>query len=114
MRISDWSSDVCSSDLISGFRQRDETPKYLASIFGTKTVALTSDVGMRIGGGVRYQGKQMSDPFGGLFVVETPSYTLVDALMAFDYKAWTLQFNAINLFDDRYYPGCSEIGRAHV
>lgn len=91
-------------------RQRDETPKYLASIFGTKTVELTGDVAMRIGGGVRYQGKQTSDPFGGLFVVETPSYTLVDAMVAFDYKAWTLQLNAVNLFDDLYYPSCSAFG----
>jgi iron complex outermembrane receptor protein len=91
-------------------RQRDDTPQYLASIFGTKTVQLTDDVNMRIGGGVRYQGKQMSDPFGGLFVVETPSYTLVDAVVAFDYKDWTLQFNAINLFDDVYYPSCSAFG----
>ena len=91
-------------------RQRDDTPKYLASIFGTKTVELTSDIDMRLGGGVRYQGKQTSDPFGGAFVVETPSYTLVDALVAFDYKAWTLQFNAINLFDDVYYPSCSAFG----
>ena len=91
-------------------RQRDETPKYLASIFGTKTVELTSDINMRLGGGVRYQGKQVSDPFNGAFVVETPSYTLVDALVAFDYKAWTLQLNAVNLLDDRYYPGCSAFG----
>ncbi len=91
-------------------RQRDDTPKYLASIFGTKTVALTNDVAMRLGGGVRYQGKQVSDPFGGAFVVETPSYTLVDAIVAFDYKAWTLQFNAINLLDDVYYPSCSAFG----
>lgn len=91
-------------------RQRDETPKYLASIFGTKTVELTSDIAMRLGGGVRYQGKQVSDPFSGAFVVETPSYTLVDALVAFDYKAWTLQLNAVNLLDDRYYPSCSAFG----
>jgi len=91
-------------------RQRDDTPQYLASIFGTKTVQLTNDINMRIGGGVRYQGKQMSDPFGGAFVVETPSYTLVDAMLAFDYNDWTLQFNAINLFDDVYYPSCSAFG----
>lgn len=91
-------------------RQRDDTPQYLASIFGTKTVQLTNDVSMRLGGGVRYQGKQMSDPFGGAFVVETPSYTLVDAMLAFDYNDWTLQFNAINLFDDVYYPSCSAFG----
>ncbi len=83
-------------------------PKYTASLFGTKTVALTSDVMLRLGGGVRYQGKQTSR--SGAFLVTSPSYTLVDALVAFDYKAWTLQLNAVNLFDERYYPGCSVFG----
>lgn len=91
-------------------RQRDDTPKYLASIFGTKTVELSNDLNMRIGGGVRYTGKLTSDPFGGAFVVETPSYTLVDAMVALDYKAFTFQLNAINLFDEVYYPGCSAFG----
>ncbi len=88
--------------------QADGIPQYMASIFGTKTVELTSDVSLRLGGGVRYQGKQTSR--NGTFIVEAPSFTLVDALAAFDYKNWTLQFNAINLLDDRYYPGCSAFG----
>ncbi|MGH6633392.1 MAG: TonB-dependent receptor domain-containing protein, partial [Sphingopyxis sp.] len=83
-------------------------PKYTASLFGTKTVELTSDVRLRLGGGVRYQGKQTSR--SGAFIVVSPSYTLVDALVAFDYNKWTLQLNAVNLFDERYYPGCSAFG----
>jgi iron complex outermembrane receptor protein len=90
--------------------QRDAVPKYLASIYGTKTVELSSEVNLRLGGGVRYQGEQTSrHPTNG-FLVVTPSYTLVDAMAAFDYGNWTLQFNAINLLDDRYYPACSYFG----
>jgi iron complex outermembrane receptor protein len=88
--------------------QAEGSPKYMASLFGTKTVQLANDVSMRLGGGVRYNGATTSR--SGSFIVEAPSYTLVDALVAFDYKAWTLQLNAINLFDERYYPGCSVFG----
>jgi len=88
--------------------QAEGIPKYTASLFGSKTVELANDVMLRLGGGVRYQGKQTSR--SGTFIVVSPSYTLVDALVAFDYKKWTLQLNAVNLFDERYYPGCSVFG----
>lgn len=88
--------------------QAESVPEYLASLFATKTVALTDDVSMRVGGGVRYVGASTSR--SGTFIVEAPSYTLADALVAFDYKAWTLQLNAVNLFDARYYPACSVFG----
>lgn len=90
--------------------QRDLVPKYLASIFGTKTIELGNEVNLRLGGGVRYHGKMTSrHPTTG-FLVETPSYTLVDAMAALDYRNWTFQLNAINLFDELYYPGCSYFG----
>jgi iron complex outermembrane receptor protein len=90
--------------------QRDNVPKYLASIYGTKTMTLTDEVTLRVGAGVRYQGKQTSrHPTNG-FLVVTPSYTLVDAMAAFEYRNWTLQFNAVNLLDDLYYPSCSYFG----
>ncbi len=80
----------------------------MASLFGTKTVALTDDVSMRVGGGIRYNGAMTSR--SGAFIVDVPSYTLVDAMVAFDYRNWTLQLNAVNLFDEQYYPGCSAFG----
>ena len=90
--------------------QRDNVPKYLASIYGTKTIELGDEMTMRLGAGVRYQGKMTSrHPTSG-FLVETPSYTLVDAMAALDYRRWTLQLNAVNLFDDLYYPSCSYFG----
>ena len=90
--------------------QRDNVPKYLASIYGTKTIELGDEMTMRLGAGVRYQGKMTSrHPTSG-FLVETPSYTLVDAMAALEYRRWTLQLNAVNLFDDLYYPSCSYFG----
>jgi iron complex outermembrane receptor protein len=96
--------------------QRDNVPKTLASIYGTKTIELTGDMALRVGGGVRYQGKMTSTrPFtppatASTFIVETPSTTLVDAMAAIDYKNWTLQVNSVNLLNTRYYPACSYFG----
>ncbi|MCP3730898.1 TonB-dependent siderophore receptor [Sphingomonas sp. MG17] len=90
--------------------QQDAVPKTLASIYGTKSVELGNDLTLRVGAGVRHQGKMTSrHPTNG-FIVHTPSYTLVDAMVAFDYKKWSLQFNAVNLMDDLYYPSCSYFG----
>ncbi len=90
-------------------RQRDNTPKYLASIFGTKTSQLGEEATLRYGGGIRYVGQQAAgDP--AFFQVSTPSYTLVDAMVAIDYRNWTLQLNSINLLDTHYYPQCSNYG----
>jgi iron complex outermembrane receptor protein len=90
-------------------RQRDNVPKTLASIFGTKTVDLMDELSLRFGGGVRYVGPQTSgDP--AIFQVETPSYTLVDAMAALDYKDWAFKLNALNLLDKHYYPSCYSAG----
>ncbi len=85
--------------------QAENVPEYTASVYGNKTVELSTDLKMRLGAGVRHISSQTSR--GGGLVVQTPGFTLVDSTLAFDYKAWTLQLSAINLFDTRYYPGCS-------
>lgn len=90
-------------------RQRDNLPKDLANIFATKTMEMSDDLTVRFGGGIRYVGKQTSGDAAYLKIV-TPSYTLVDAMAAVDYKQWTLQVNALNLFDHFYYATCSHYG----
>lgn len=87
----------------------DGLPKDTASIFGTKTVRLNEDMALRIGGGVRYVGRQTAgDP--AVFRVITPHYTLVDAMAAIDYRHWTLQVNALNLLGKYYYSQCTQYG----
>ena len=98
-----------STKLSGTDRQEDNTPKDTASIFATKTVRLRDDVSVRFGGGVRYVGNQISGDPAYLQVV-TPSYTLVDALLALDVKRWTVQVNAINLLGKYYYSSCDQYG----
>lgn len=89
--------------------QEEAMPKDTFSISGTKTIKLREDVALRVGGGVRYVGRQYSgDP--AFFQVITPSFTLVDAMAAIDYKHWTLQVNALNLLNKYYYAECSQYG----
>lgn len=95
--------------------QRDNVPKTLASLFVNKTIPVTDDMAVRLGGGVRYQGDMTSTrpftpPAASTFILVTPSTTLVDAMVALDYKKWTLQVNSVNLLDTRYYPACSYFG----
>jgi iron complex outermembrane recepter protein len=90
-------------------RQRDNVPKSLANMFGTRTMELSGDLTLRFGAGVRYVGPQTSGD-AAFFQVKTPSYTLVDAMVAFDYNNWALKLNALNLLDKRYYPTCYSFG----
>ncbi len=90
--------------------QRDDTPQDVAGVFGAKTIQLADEVQMRLGAGVRYVGESRSfDAFSG-YLLTTPSYTLVDAMAAIEYRNWTFQLNAVNLLDKVYYPGCSYYG----
>jgi len=90
-------------------RQEDNTPEETAGLFATKYVALGAGKVLRGGAGVRYVGPQIAgDPT--VLQVITPSYTLFDAMLAFDWNQWSLQLNAINVADRNYYAGCSEYG----
>jgi iron complex outermembrane receptor protein len=92
-------------------RQQDNIPRDSASLFAAKTLKLRDDVGVRFGGGVRYVGGQISgDTTAYSLRVNTPSYTVVDALAAVDVRSWTLQVNAINLFNKFYYSSCDTYG----
>lgn len=92
-------------------RQQDVTPKDSASLFAAKTLRLSDDLGVRFGGGVRYVGSQISgDTTAYSLRITTPSYTLVDALGAVDFRSWTLQVNAVNLLNKLYYASCDTYG----
>jgi iron complex outermembrane receptor protein len=100
-----------STKLSGQDRQQDVTPKDTASIFGTKTIPLREDVSLRVGGGVRYVGHQISgDTTATSIRVVTPHYALVDALVALDVKKWTLQVNVVNLLNKYYYAACDTYG----
>jgi iron complex outermembrane recepter protein len=88
--------------------QLSDLPKDLASVWGVKTFAFGSGAALRVGAGVRYVGETLSTAFDGSLT--TPSYTLTDALVAFDAPAWSATLNATNVFDKSYYAPCRAFG----
>lgn len=58
--------------------------------------------GFRAGFGARYAGES----FGGNDEIETPSYALVDAMLAYKMDSWAFRLNARNLADKEYQSTC--------
>jgi iron complex outermembrane receptor protein len=89
-------------------------PGDTASIWGDKRFDLGGELTLRVGAGVRYVGPTNErtafydiDPDGALESLETPGFTLVDALLGLEWGAWSLDVNATNLLDKDYYAQCS-------
>ncbi|AKH42696.1 iron complex outermembrane receptor protein [Altererythrobacter atlanticus] len=88
-------------------QQIDNVPKYNASAWAMKGFDLGGDTFLRLGGGVRYVGKNRS--YGPAFPngLVTPSFTLVDAMAEVTWdESWSLQINATNLLGKDYYAAC--------
>lgn len=81
-------------------RRLEGAPNRQASMFVARTFALTDDLSLRLGGGVRYVGAVASAD------VRTPGYTLGDAYAALGWQDWLFSVNATNLTDKHYYSAC--------
>lgn len=99
-------------------------PETQAAAWGVWAPSSNGLDGLRIGAGVRYAGGNESRgesvvllpstipgiPFipspGVPFVVETEGYTVVDALIGYDFDFVSVTINARNLFDKEYYGTC--------
>lgn len=92
-------SEIQDSDL-----QLDNIPRHVASLWTTKTLALSDEATLRLGGGVRYTGEAESGP------ILIPGYTLIDALVEVNWRSWTFAINGTNLLDDNFYSACLSRG----
>lgn len=79
-------------------------PRQAASLGADYTITHGLLAGLGFGGGVRYTGAHFGDAYNQW---ETPSYTLVDATMRYDFGNWRLQLNASNLTDKQYITTCN-------
>jgi iron complex outermembrane recepter protein len=77
-------------------------PAHLSSFWATRNFRIKDTFGFTPGLGVRYTGAS----WDGSDVLKTPSFTLVDALLAFDHRAWRFAVNAANLADKVYAATC--------
>lgn len=102
-------AEVTRSNFAPEVGQRlSDTPQHLASVWAAKTFSLDGGARLRIGLGGRYVGSTVSTGTAG--ALRTPSYTLVDALVAYELRDWSLSVNATNLFDKEYYAPCRAFG----
>lgn len=102
-------AEVTRSNFAPEVGQRlSDMPRHLASAWAAKTFAVSDDAQLRVGLGGRYVGATMSTAGDG--VLRTPSYTLADALVAYELRDWSLSLNATNLFDRQYYAPCRAFG----
>ena len=81
-------------------------PRHNASLWASRPFALTSEVELILGGGVRHSGKNRS--FGPAFPagIVTSDYTLVDAFAELNWQNWSFALNATNLLGEYYYSAC--------
>lgn len=85
-------------------------PQNQASLWGEKSFLLQGDFSARVGLGVRQMGSTQEAAIfsdGLVYTLESPSFTLADALVGFSWKGSDIALNATNLFDERYYGSCS-------
>ena len=85
-------------------------PKHQASAWGEKQFTLNAEMGARLGVGVRAIGKSREAAVfssGDVLALTSPGFTLVDALVAFNWRNSEIALNATNLLDEHYYGSCS-------
>lgn len=89
-------------------RQLSDTPRHQASLWLEKDLAAGGDAHWRLGLGVRHVGSTRS--IGDTGTLRTPGYTLADALVSYERRAWSLSVNVTNLFDKQYFAPCRIFG----
>lgn len=92
-------------------KQVEWIPKHLASFWGIYSFNDPVLRGLSLGGGVRYVGPTESSGIdiasGTELYIKTPSFTLFDAMVAYETDDWRWQLNAQNLEDKYYVTTCS-------
>ncbi|MCC7253999.1 TonB-dependent receptor [Hyphomicrobium sp.] len=89
----------------------DFVPKHLASLWAIYSFQDGPLRGLSFGGGVRYVGATESYAYDvaslGELYVKTPSFTLFDAMIAYETPDWRWQITGQNLEDEYHVVGCS-------
>lgn len=97
-------SEVTRSNGADLGKQLTVTPEHKASVFADYTFQTGVLAGLGAGLGVRYMGESFGD---GANQWRTPSYTLWDAVVHYDFDDWRVQATASNLFDETYLSRCT-------
>lgn len=93
----------------AGFRV-ESLPRHVAALWAVYTFQEGDFKGFSFGGGVRYNGSS----WDGFDVVETPSFTLFDAMLSYETERWTWTLNATNLEDEYHLTTCLNRGDCFI
>lgn len=88
-----------------GFRV-ESLPENVASLWAVYTFHEGALRGFSFGGGVRYNGSS----WDGYDEIKTPSFTLFDAMLAYETEGWRWSLNATNLEDEYHATTCLNRG----
>ena len=80
----------------------ETVPEHQASLWAKYRFSMFGVSGFSIGAGVRYIGSV----WDGTDTIETPGYTLYDAMFAWENKNWRFQINGVNLADKEHFTAC--------
>jgi iron complex outermembrane receptor protein len=96
-------------------QQLENVPRHNASLWAWRPFALTGELDLILGGGVRYSGKNRSYGLAGFpNGIVTPSYTLVDAFAELNWQNWSFALNATNLLGKDFYSACLARGDCFI
>lgn len=85
-------------------------PEDMASLWSQHRFSIAGIPGFSAGAGVRYVGAS----WDGLDRLKTPSTTLFDAMLGYQYQNWNFTLNASNLEDETYYTTCLSRGDCFI
>ena len=85
-------------------------PENMASLWSQHRFSIAGITGFSAGAGVRYVGAS----WDGLDRLKTPSTTLFDAMLGYQYQNWNFTLNASNLEDETYYTTCLSRGDCFI
>src|SRR5690606_15513465 len=94
-------------DLIASYNyidlddQLEGMPRHQASVWGKYRFAIGQATGFSAGAGLRWLGS-----FQDGLAPQTPSVTLVDAMLAYETSSWRYALNATNLLNKTYVSTC--------
>jgi iron complex outermembrane recepter protein len=90
-----------SNDLDLG-KRLPTSPAHMAKFWVMRGFGFGERGALTAGAGLRYSGSS----WDGYDSLKTPSYTLIDAMLAYDFRAWRMAINVANLTDKVYVATC--------
>lgn len=99
-----WRADVTASANPSEIGKQDKAvPRSVASVWADYRFSS----GIKVGVGVRYNGSTHGNGEVIASPNKVPSYTLLDAMIGYDFERWSLALNLRNLTNKTYVSNCA-------